>query len=167
MCKYNQIQYNDLPLCIDLQCSIQYLFILKFLAQVFSKFRLNNQIHHSSLKYLCCLFSLFLKKNVVITTFWIWSFGSENQFSIPPHPMIIFWEVIHRDVWHSGMYRLFFDLLFFPAHTLYSFIHTHDPYPPLDKVQERWMGRGIPLAVSPHPETCQPCRCKLAGIGHS
>lgn len=29
------------------------------------------------------------------------------------------------------------------------------------------MGRGIPLAVSPHPETCQPCRYMPAGIGHS
>ena len=58
-------------------------------------------------------------------------------------------------------------LLLSPANTPLSLIHTHDPYLPPGKVQGRWMGRGIPLAVSPHPETCQPCRCRPAGIGHS
>lgn len=48
-----------------------------------------------------------------------------------------------------------------------SLINAHDPHLPQGKVQEQWMGRGIPLAVSPHPETCQPCRCMPAGIGHS
>lgn len=67
---------------------------------------------------------------------------------------------------YGGMCHLSIQIFLTSASTK-SLIHTHDSYLPPSTVQEQWMGRGIPLAVSPHPETCQPCRCKPAGIGHS
>lgn len=61
-----------------------------------------------------------------------------------------------------------FHLLISPTYTL-SLIYTHDPALclPQGKVPEQWMGKGIPLAVFPHPETSQPFHCKPVGIGHS
>lgn len=105
-------------------------------------------------KHVKALYSLILGTDLFNRTF---AESGWNLCEVEPHVSVV----------GVGMYVCWWPSFSPSANTPSSLTHTYGSCLPPGKVRERGMGRGIPSAVSPHPETCQPCRYKPVGIGHS